>query len=216
MDNILTINSVINKFIEEENRPKYDYFDKYELGDFATITLCFKDMSRTATHQLVRHRNGITQESQRYVDYSKHGFINPLDYSAEKYKESDPTNATYNFNGERLTLNQLSNKLMSYYEVLVNDKNAPLHKEDARSFLPSNVACAKLYMTFTFRTFAKFLELRDHIAAQSEIRAFAHACSIWFNSLWDESLNMHPLGFLTSKYSIALKKASYIENIKEE
>ena len=46
--------------------------------DFATITVYFKKLSRTASHQLVRHRNAISQESQRYVDYSNAGFVNPL------------------------------------------------------------------------------------------------------------------------------------------
>lgn len=126
------------------------------------VTVVFKNMSRTATHQLVRHRNAITQESQRYVDYSNASFTVPSSVdSSAVYKTT--------LFGE-VTIEQLVEKLMSIYPELVNQK---MKKEDARSFLPSNVNCGKLYMTFTLGSLLKFLELRTDPHAQAEIRSYA-------------------------------------------
>jgi thymidylate synthase ThyX len=69
-----------------------------------------------------------------------------------------------------VTIEQLVEKLMSIYPELVNQK---MKKEDARSFLPSNVNCGKLYMTFTLGSLLKFLELRTDSHAQAEIRSYA-------------------------------------------
>jgi thymidylate synthase ThyX len=56
-------------------------------------------------------------------------------------------------------------------------KNAKIEysreKEDARAFLPSNVQCKRLYMTFTINSLNKFLELRTDPHAQTEIRSYA-------------------------------------------
>lgn len=218
-DNIFAIKFLINSFIQEPERPENDYFSIYEIGEFGTISICFKDMSRTATHQLVRHRNGITQESQRYVDYSNAKFINPLQYSADRYKDKNPKLHVYNFGNENMTLEQLGNKIASYYSVLVNDKECGLHREDARAFLPSNIACGKLYMTFTFSSLAKFIELRDHKAAQSEIKAFAHAIKVWFNSVWNYDYDsVKPDQFLVRRSSIIQTRDCdfFEEAIKEE
>ena len=43
-------------------------FTYYDLMDFACMNVIFVNVSRSCSHQLVRHRNGITQLSQRYVN----------------------------------------------------------------------------------------------------------------------------------------------------
>ena len=48
-----------------------------------------------------------------------------------------------------------------------------MSKAGVRSFLPGNVKCRRLYMTFTYDHLLKFFELRCHPAAQAEIRSFA-------------------------------------------
>lgn len=149
----------------------YKYgFMAYELETVLPITVLFKNISRTATHQLVRHRNAITQESQRYVDYSKAGFTIPNmssyieDYDSKRFEIS--------FFGEKTSTNleNLSKELLNIYEQLVSQG---LKKEDARAFLPSNVQCGRLYMTFSIDTLRKFLELRTDPHAQTEIREYA-------------------------------------------
>ena len=65
---------------------------------------------------------------------------------------------------------EIGDKLMSIYPLLLSQG---VKKEDARAFLPSNVNCGRLYMTFTISSLIKFLELRTDKHAQLEIRKYA-------------------------------------------
>ena len=162
--NIDPIHSIYNELQESIG----DIFTYSDLLGVCSVTVLFKDMSRTATHQLVRHRNAITQESQRYVDYSNAKFVSPDQYNDE-YKDIH-----YNINifdkEVSVTMEELGKELMKIYHQL---REQDVKKQDARAFLPSNVACNKLYMTFTYKNLIKFLELRTDLAAQSEIRNYA-------------------------------------------
>lgn len=136
-------------------------------GDIIPITIIFRNMSRTATHQLVRHRNAITQESQRYVNYSDASFTIPVpEYNNKEYKVKIFGTET------TITLSELSNQLIAIYEQL---QKAGLKKEEARAFLPSNVNCGKLYMTFSLNNLIAFKKLRCDEHAQYEIRQYALA-----------------------------------------
>lgn len=150
-----------------------DIFSNEDISRVASLTILFKDMSRTATHQLVRHRNAITQESQRYVDYSEAAFADPTTFKSDRY---DP-NKKYeiHFGGQTFSMTsmELGEAIIGTYEDM---RNQGMMKEDARSFLPGNVKCRKLYMTFTYSNFMKFLELRCDPHAQAEIRSFAIDC----------------------------------------
>lgn len=143
-------------------------YNLYELMDMATISVKFKGVSRTASHQLVRHRAGITQLSQRYVDMTNCKFLSP-----DEFKPEIDGNKKYNINlfntKKKLTLKQIGDVLNSVYPQLIEQG---LLKEDARSFLTNNTETT-LYMTFTLRNFIKFLELRTHKSAQAEIRELA-------------------------------------------
>lgn len=143
-----------------------DIIDREIIYNILTVTVVFKNMSRTATHQLVRHRNAITQESQRYVNYKDASFTIPVpDYNEEtKYQISI-------FNQKKeVNLRELAVELMSVYEQLTK---AGLKKEEARAFLPSNVNCGRLYMTFSLTNLIAFLKLRTDPHAQYEIRQYA-------------------------------------------
>ena len=158
-------------------------FSESDIIKNTTISILFKNMSRTATHQLVRHRNAITQESQRYVDYTNAKFISP-----DLYSENIDKNHKYYIKDlcdylPPMTLTELGNLMCKAYNNLLNDKEAPLNKEDARAFLPSNVACGKLYMTFTIYNLFKFFELRTHISAQAEIRKYATELQTTYSTL---------------------------------
>ena len=167
VDNINQIRANLIDIIGE------DIFTNDDIGYVASMTILFKDMSRTATHQLVRHRNGITQESQRYVDYSNSAFADPTTFKPDKY---DPNKVyTVEFGGQKfeMTSMEIGEAIIGLYE---NVRKQGMLKEDARAFLPGNVKCRKLYMTFTYATFMKFLELRCDTHAQAEIRTFANSC----------------------------------------
>ena len=167
VDNVRQIKANLFEAIGE------NIFSNRDISRVASISILFKDMSRTATHQLVRHRNGITQESQRYVDYSNAAFADPTSFKPDKY---DPNKIyEFNFGGTEfaMTSNQIGEAIIGIYQDLLSQG---MLKEDARSFLPGNVKCRKLYMTFTYASYLKFLELRCHPAAQAEIRSFAIDC----------------------------------------
>ena len=159
-------------------------FDDKDISRIGSISVLFKDMSRTATHQLVRHRNGMTQESQRYVDYSHAAFADPTTFKPDRY---DP-NKIYNFKfggvDFAMTANEIGEAEIGIYEYL---KEQGMLKEDARSFLPGNVKCRKLYMTFCFAHFEKFLELRTNKGAQAEIRSFAVPCNEFYTKYCTEN-----------------------------
>lgn len=152
-------------------------FDDKDISRIGSISILFKDMSRTATHQLVRHRNGMTQESQRYVDYSEAAFADPTSFKPERYDSNHVY--TFKFGGVEfeMTANEIGEAEIGIYEYL---KDQGMLKEDARSFLPGNVKCRKLYMTFCFAHFEKFLELRTNKGAQAEIRSFAVPCNEFY------------------------------------
>lgn len=140
-----------------------------------SVTILFKNMSRTGTHQLVRHRNAITQESQRYVDYSEACFANPAKFKPDKYDPKEVYEITFGGSTANYTLDELGAEMQKIYTQLRNPSNGstPLLKEDARGFLPGNIECKRLYMTFTYTTLLAFLHLRCDPAAQAEIRKYA-------------------------------------------
>lgn len=159
----------------------------FDLIKFTTVSIMFKNMSRTCTHQLVRHRNAITQESQRYVDYSQACFNSPEMFKPEKYDKDHKYTIRFGPSSPMsLTLSEIGTAMCNIYSMLQNPASAgasyALLKEDARAFLPSNVQCKKIYITFTLKNFLKFLNLREDKAAQAEIRKYATAVGEWFRA----------------------------------
>lgn len=159
--------------------------DTHDIIYFVSVTILFKNMSRTGTHQLVRHRNGITQESQRYVDYSNAKFANPATFKPGKYDTDHKYPIRFGPSGPmEMTLDEIGEAMINIYRILSNPAvvggNYALLKEDARGFLPSNVECGKLYMTFTYEMLCAFFNLREARGAQAEIRMYAHLIGNWF------------------------------------
>lgn len=146
--------------------------------DFCSITVNFKNMSRIITQQVTRHRNGITQESQRYVNYSEAGFNSPA-----KFKDKYDPEKTYDTPIGPYNMEDLGYMMTSIYRYLVDQG---VEKEDARGFLPSNVQCGKLFMTFTLRTLLVFLNLRLDSHAQAEVRQYAEVLVEMTNSYSNE------------------------------
>ena len=152
-------NDVLNKIIDAG-------FSTEVYNHIIPVSVVFRNMSRTATHQLVRHRNAITQESQRYVTAKNASFTIPIDgYTDEK-------EYTVDIFGKKSTvpLTVLATQLTKVYDQLIKQG---LKKEEARAFLPSNINCGRLYMTFTLYTLFAFLNLRTDSHAQFEIRRYA-------------------------------------------
>ena len=169
------------KKVTIENYDKMDYLRQYidkdliinehnEMADMLTVTVRFNGMARYSTQQTVRHRNAVTQESMRYVDYSNNKVHNPL-ADSEDY---DPTKK-YTINmphiGEFiLTADELCEALGGVYPSL---KSQGVQPQDARGFGPFSTETGDLFMTFTIRNLCKFLQLRMDHHAQADIRNYA-------------------------------------------
>lgn len=140
--------------------------------DLLTITVKFNGLARYSTHQLVRHRNGVTQESQRYVDYSDMPINNPMIYNPDYDPNKGyhlPNNNLIQFK-DPITAEELCQALQGIYKCL---KDQGMKPEEARGFSAFATRSGDLYMTFTYRTLAKFLQLRLDTHAQGEIRHWA-------------------------------------------
>ena len=191
IDEDLNINNIddLNKLTEYLSLacPEPDKFKIHELLPFCTITVQFKHMSRIITQQLTRHRNAITQESQRYVDYSKAGFNSPAKFK-DKYSDTDQYYFTFGGTGFKMTLQEIGDNIISIYNQLTDPSinKVILQKEDARAFLPGNTQCGSIYITFTWKFFFMFLKLREDKGAQAEIRSYAKRLGDYFRSTYPE------------------------------
>ena len=129
----------------------------------------------------------ISKAYQRYVDYSNACFNSPDIFKPEKYDKDHKYKISFAGAEKEFTLAELGEEMCKIYEQLYNPEVAGeeyhLLREDARAYLPSNVQCKKIYMTYTIKTFLKFLYLREDKHAQAEIRKYATAIGDWFRSV---------------------------------
>jgi thymidylate synthase ThyX len=136
-------------------RPLLD--DPAWLVDHGAATLFFEGISRTCTHQLVRHRlASFSQESQRYVELSKGG-----------WQAIIPPAVADN----AAAMAELSEFWRIAEEKYARLRELGIRKEDARFLLP-NAAETRIVTTMNFAAWQHFLWLRAvDKAAQWEIRA---------------------------------------------
>src|SRR5437870_12551554 len=142
--------------------------------EHAVWNLLFTGVSRSLTHELIRHRAGFgySQLSQRYVDESIAEYIEPdciandpelhrlwLDAVADAHKA---------YMG-------LTEKLLKVFES-EPDKTLrrKLARQAARSVLP-NATETKIFVTANARALRHFIELRGSRHAETEIRKLAIA-----------------------------------------
>lgn len=164
-----------------KNCPEPELFTPVDLLELVTCTVLFKNMSRIITQQLTRHRNAITQESQRYVNYGKGGFNSPALFNSN-YNARDEYAIQFGKSSQRFTLQALGEAIAGIYSQL-QKKNigvTPLKNEDARGYLPQNIQCGKIYITFTWSKLMSFFDLRLDPHAQAEIRGYANSIYDWF------------------------------------
>ena len=155
-----------------------------------TITFLFHDISRAIGNQLVRHRVGITQESQRYCEHNtdRHkDFIDPILLHRNKRNHRMVYSHRYSdesgFDIKIETVYLKKRNPFTVYKYLIEHG---VMKEDARAWLPMNVT-TKIIMTFTYEQLAKFYELRSAKGAQYEIQLLADQCKMHLCNLPDNS-----------------------------
>ena len=131
-------------------------------GHFSTLehvsyTFAVDGVSRTLTHQLVRHRiASFNQQSQRYVKFD------------DGFAHVEPPSVAANDEAHAIFQQAMDNAEEAYKKLVALD----VPKEDARFVLP-NAAETKIVITMNARELLHFFELRCCRRAQWEIRELA-------------------------------------------
>ena len=162
------------------NRETRDYLDNIKkqghgsVLEHANYSLLIEGVSRSLTHELVRHRAGFaySQLSQRYVDESHAAFVVPPAIQGD-----DALVATWKaqMDSAQATYIALVEKLMERYGW-VDDKvhRRKMAREAARGVLPNSTE-TKIVATANARAWRTMLELRTSEGAEMEIRRCAIA-----------------------------------------
>ena len=137
--------------------------------EHVTFGFIITGISRTLTHELVRHRAGFaySQLSQRYFDESSTNFVLPPIFLEHRLNtqliEADLEDALVAYGCQ---IRKLTESLPSLPKSTLARKAV---KEAARAVLP-NATETKIYVTANVRAWRHFLELRGSIFADPEIR----------------------------------------------
>jgi thymidylate synthase (FAD) len=125
--------------------------------EHASFTFAISDVSRSLTHQLVRHRiASYSQQSQRYVNLNEPSYVIPP--TIEKTKQM------------KKAYEETMRIIWDQYNKLLEMK---IPAEDARYVLP-NATCTNMMVTMNARSLLNFFELRCCLHAQWEIRMLAN------------------------------------------
>jgi len=140
--------------------------------EHANYSLLLEGVSRSLTHELVRHRAGFaySQLSQRYVDESQAAFVVPPAIAGDPDLESAWTEQIAS---AQTTYVALVEKLIDRYRW-VDDKvhRRKMAREAARGVLPNSTE-TKIVVTGNARAWRTMLELRSSEGAEMEIRRCA-------------------------------------------
>lgn len=125
--------------------------------EHSSFTFTISGVSRSLTHQLVRHRiASYAQQSQRYVNLENPCFITP-----PKIAKDEKMKKAY----ER-TMQMIWDQYNTLLEL-------GIPAEDSRYVLP-NATCTNIMVTMNARSLLNFFELRCCLHAQWEIRQLAN------------------------------------------
>ena len=143
--------------------------------EHANFNFVMWNISRSLTHELVRHRiASYSQLSQRYVDSSNVSFVVPP--AIQELAKTDPdAYRTWVEHCERSR--QLYEELTAKLSAMYGDIQSKLERrkkarQAARSVLP-NATETKIFVTMNARAIRHLIELRANPAADVEIRSLA-------------------------------------------
>lgn len=134
----------------------------FSVLEHASATFYVTGVSRSLTHELVRHRHlSYSQLSQRYVNESDVEMVRPPGIPDSEWH----------------VLRRLARESRKYYRSLVSTLinegfNRKEARQAARAVLP-NMTETKIVVTGNMRAWRDMLEKRFHVAADAEIREFA-------------------------------------------
>src|SRR6266550_4876599 len=173
------------QFLEPEhipvNRTTAEYLENIKkqghgsVLEHAVYVLLLEGISRSCSHELVRHRAGFgySQLSQRYVDESHAAFVVPPAILGDAQLEADWEHQVAEAQAAYV---RAVEGLMERY-AWVSDKvhRRKMAREAARSVLP-NATEVKIVVSGNARAWRTTLELRCGEGAELEIRRMAIAC----------------------------------------
>lgn len=140
--------------------------------EHANYSLLLEGVSRSLTHELVRHRAGFaySQLSQRYVDESEAAFVVPPAIVGDAALE---TAWRTQIEGAQAAYVHLVDELMTRYGWVADKVHRrKMAREAARGVLPNSTE-TKIVVTGNARAWRTMLELRSSEAAELEIRRMA-------------------------------------------
>jgi thymidylate synthase (FAD) len=140
--------------------------------EHAVFNLLITGVSRSLTHELVRHRAGFgfSQLSQRFVDESKCSFVEPDAIAHDPQLHRIWLDAIA---ASQAAYRALAEGLAARFSDIA-DRTARRKKarEAARSVLP-NATETEIFVTANARALRHFIEMRGDVAADVEIRRLA-------------------------------------------
>ncbi|MGE5926103.1 MAG: FAD-dependent thymidylate synthase [Gemmatimonadota bacterium] len=143
--------------------------------EHAQYVLLVEGISRSCSHELVRHRAGFgySQLSQRYVDESHAAFVMPPAIQGDAALEAAWTRQV---EAAQAAYVAAVEGLMAKYEWVADRVHRrKMAREAARSVLP-NATEVKIVVSANVRAWRTMLELRLGEGAEQEIRRMAVAC----------------------------------------
>lgn len=142
--------------------------------EHAVWDLLFTGVSRSLTHELIRHRAGFgySQLSQRYVDESVAEYVEPDCIAADpELHQLWLETVAHTHQGYM----KLTERLLKAFEAEPDRTlRRKLARQAARSVLP-NATETKIFVTANARALRHFIELRGNRHAETEIRKLAIA-----------------------------------------
>ncbi|MEP6692433.1 MAG: FAD-dependent thymidylate synthase [Gemmatimonadaceae bacterium] len=162
------------------NRSTRDYLENIKkqghgsVLEHATYSLLLEGVSRSLTHELVRHRAGFaySQLSQRYVDESSASFVVPPAMIGDDALEGAWTTQ---IEAAQASYVALVEQLMARYGWVADKVHRrKMAREAARGVLPNSTE-TKIVVTGNARAWRTMLELRSSEGAEMEIRRCAIA-----------------------------------------
>src|SRR5256714_9756355 len=143
--------------------------------EHAVYVLLIEGISRSCSHELVRHRAGFgySQLSQRYVDESHAAFVMPPAIIGDTTLESEWEREVAD--AQAAYVRAVDGLMRRYESVADKVHRRNMAREAARSVLP-NATEVKIVVSGNARAWRTMLELRCGEGAELEIRRMALAC----------------------------------------
>ena len=175
-----------------KGRPTHEFFANIleqkhgSTLEHATLTLAISGISRSLSHELVRHRHiSISQLSQRYVDHSDIAIVMP------------PAIQMLSTLDKEYWKGSVGEQIMAYEHFAdllhANTSNRKQNREAARSLLPNCVE-TMLFATANARTWRWFCQLRSSSHADAEIQQLAEKIFTIIKAEWPDITQDMELG----------------------